>query len=178
MEKEKRFEKESNPFSYLFQSFLHSFSLLTYGEGGKRFLFSFLETEMNGNRKEKEQNERTWNNQKPRIELRKTKELNISMDFLYIQKSEGGEIMKNKKLLFIGVLTAFLMLAVPFAVVSVDTESADADEIKNRITVNDAEELYDALVNVEGDAYISVASDINAENTGDAMFARVVKPGL
>ena len=30
--------------------------------------------------------------------------------------------MKNKKLLFIGVLTAFLMLAVPFAVVSVDVD--------------------------------------------------------
>ena len=59
MEKEKRFEKELNPFSYLFQSFLHSFSLLIFGEGGKRFLFSFLETEMNGNRKEKEQNDRT-----------------------------------------------------------------------------------------------------------------------
>ena len=39
--------------------------------------------------------------------------------------------MKNKKLLFIGVLTAFLMLAVPFAVVSVDAESADASVVES-----------------------------------------------
>ena len=39
--------------------------------------------------------------------------------------------MKNKKLLFIGVLTAFLMLAVPFAVVSVNAESADADVVES-----------------------------------------------
>jgi len=34
--------------------------------------------------------------------------------------------MKNKKLLFAGILAAFLMLAVPFAVVAFDTDDADA----------------------------------------------------
>jgi len=46
--------------------------------------------------------------------------------FYSTRESEGGEIMKNKKLLFIGVLTAFLMLAVPFAVISFDAEDVDA----------------------------------------------------
>ena len=39
--------------------------------------------------------------------------------------------MKDKKLLFIGVLTAFLMLAVPFAVISFDAEDVDADSTTN-----------------------------------------------
>ena len=49
--------------------------------------------------------------------------------------------MKNKKLLFIGVLTAFLMLAVPFAVVSFDS----GDSYAAPTTVDDDESLNEAI---------------------------------
>ena len=39
--------------------------------------------------------------------------------------------MKNKKLLFIGVLTAFLMLAVPFTILSFDADNVDADDTES-----------------------------------------------
>ncbi len=87
--------------------------------------------------------------------------------------------MKNKKLLFIGVLTAFLMLAVPFAVISFDAESADADNIVNEITVNDADGLYDALVNTEGDVRIILGQDITTSDTNaSSPFATIVNSGL
>ena len=57
--------------------------------------------------------------------------------------------MKNKKLLFIGVLTAFLMLAVPFAVISFDADdvvAADGDST-GEITVTDEDSLKGALLN-------------------------------
>jgi|GEM_PF-1861230 len=67
--------------------------------------------------------------------------------------------MKNKKLLFIGVLAAFLMLAVPFAVVSVDTESADAGESISPINVGDTEILKTALEG-EGNAYLKLTANL------------------
>ncbi len=64
--------------------------------------------------------------------------------------------MKNKKLLFIGVLTAFLMLAVPFAVASVDSEDVDAADstiVDWTSFTSDSEE--DAIITVNGTVTVS-----------------------
>ena len=45
---------------------------------------------------------------------------------LNLKARKEVKIMKNKKLLIAGVLAAFLMLAVPFAVASVDSEDVNA----------------------------------------------------
>ena len=106
--------------------------------------------------------------------MRKTKELNISMDFLYIQKSEGGEIMKNKKLLFIGVLTAFLMLAVPFAVVSFDVDNVDATDGPDS-TESGSEIEPNYIVAIGETSYESVQGAINATETMDTSKEITIK---
>ncbi len=50
---------------------------------------------------------------------------------LNLKARKEVNIMKNKKLLIAGVLADFLMLAVPFAVVSFDNEDVDADSTTN-----------------------------------------------
>ena len=63
--------------------------------------------------------------------------------------------MKNKKLLFIGVLTAFLMLAVPFAVVSFDAEDVDA--------------TGDYVAEVGDAGYLTLKGAIDAAESGDTI---------
>ena len=78
-----------------------------------------------------------------------------------VHDSEGGEIMKNKKmLLFAGVLAAFLMLAVPFAVVSIDADDLDAENV-------DINSEYVAMIGEFG--YNSVQEAIDAAKIGDVV---------
>ena len=72
--------------------------------------------------------------------------------------------MKNKKLLFIGVLTAFLMLAVPFAVISFDAEDVDADSTTNvaRIGVNEYETLQAAITEAKSGDTIEILNDFSS----------------
>ena len=69
--------------------------------------------------------------------------------------------MKNKKLLFIGVLTAFLMLAVPFAMVLFDSDVSDAHSVQ-------AEEeggFWSAFENDTDGARITLQEDIVVNDT-------------
>ena len=74
-------------------------------------------------------------------------------------------IMKNKKMLLIaGVLAAFLMLAVPFAVASVDSEDVDAGSTTNvaRIGVTEYATLQDAITAADSGATIEILNDFSS----------------
>ena len=69
--------------------------------------------------------------------------------------------MKNKtKLLFAGILAAFLMLAVPFAVVAFDADDINAENV-------DINSEYVAMIGESG--YDSVQEAIDAAKIGDVV---------
>ena len=74
--------------------------------------------------------------------------------------------MKNKKLLIAGVLAAFLMLAVPFAVASVDSEDSYASGSEPVAMIDDASynTLQEAIDAAESEDTIIVQRDVEVAN--------------
>lgn len=97
---------------------------------------------------------------------------------LNLKARKEVNIMKNKKmLLFAGVLAAFLMLAVPFAVASVDSEDVDAAEsdpvamigdspyntIQDAITAAEAGDTIEILKNFSSSSIITIDKDLTID---------------